>query len=125
MHPNVLIATALFAVAGVAGLAWWAGALAERARAIEPLRDARVLAQMLTQLLDVWYWQTDQAHRLTRLQPPAGAPPSAWNEGAATPLLWERFGGGELRERLAAQAPLQDLRVEQAGEPPLRWLLRG
>jgi len=125
MHPNVLIATALFAVAGVAGLAWWAGRLAERARAIEPLRDARAQAQTLTQLLDVWYWQTDQAHRLTRLQPPADAPSSAWNEGAATPLLWERFGGGELRERLTAQAPLQDLRVQQAGEPPLRWSLRG
>jgi signal transduction histidine kinase len=127
MHPSVLIAAAFFAVAGVAALAWWAGQLVERGRTTGLLREARMQAQMLAHLLDVWHWQTDREHRLTRLQPPQGAPASAWGEGSATQFLWERFGGGELRERLAAQAPLQDLRVQQvqAAEPSTPWSLRG
>lgn len=94
----------------------------------DALREARVQAQVLAQLLDVWQWQTDAEHRLVRLQPPHGAPASAWVDGmpAHPPLLWERFMPDEneaaLPERMAGQIPLEDVAVQRGGAP---WVLRG
>ncbi|HEV8311581.1 MAG TPA: ATP-binding protein [Burkholderiaceae bacterium] len=123
----LLFAGSLLLIAAVALLGVWAGRAIERSRHGEALRDARVQAQLLTQLLDVWHWQTDTEHRLTRLQPPRGAPASAWGQRSAAQFLWERFSGGELRERLQAQAPLEDVRVlrSESGEQATRWSLRG
>ena len=125
-HGAMLFA-AMVSIAVVALLALWAGRVIERSQQAEALRDARVQAQLLTQLLDVWHWQTDAEHRLTRLQPPRGAPASAWGARSAAQYLWERFSGDDLRERLQAQAPLDDVHVLRgnAGEAQTRWSLRG
>jgi signal transduction histidine kinase len=124
---GTLLAAVLAALALMALLGACAGYLAARARLNEPLRDARVKAQVLTQLLDVWHWQTDREHRLTRLQPPHGAASSAWGARPATQFLWERFAGAELKPRMQSQAALADLRVMQthAGDRRTQWSLRG
>jgi signal transduction histidine kinase len=117
---------ALVLMGGAGGLAGHALArLAQR----DALREARVQAQVLAQLLDVWQWHTDAEHRLVRLAPPHGAPASAWVDGvpAHAPLLWERFTPDEaqeaaLPERMAGQIPLEDVAVRRAGQT---WVLRG
>ena len=115
----------MFAGAVLAG-AFWA-----RQRQVERLREARVSQQLLGQLIDVWCWQTDAEHRLIRLQPPQGAPASAWVSGAFSgEFLWHRFNdkAGTLQARLQAQSPIGDLRVLQpapGGQPDHGWRLRG
>jgi len=122
------LAFALLVVALCAGIA---GHALARLRGGEALRDARVQAQWLGQLLDVWQWQTDREHRLTRLQPPQGAPGSSWVEGMnGGQALWDRFetldAEGGLRARLAAQAPIIDLKVRRVGgNGASGWCLRG
>jgi signal transduction histidine kinase len=101
----------------------------QRARHREALREARAQAQLLTQLLDVWQWQTDRHHRLVRLQPPAGAPAEAWSHGdwGGQPL-WERFVAdvGGLRAQLESMAALGDVAVRPVGAPTDGdWWLRG
>ncbi len=123
----------LLAVAGAltSGACWgWR-------RQLDPLREARRQNQLLGQLLDVWCWQTDAEHRLVKLQPPHGAPSSAWVAGAFSgECLWQRFDDAahSLQPRMQAQAPLGDLRVEQvvaagaggaAGAAARPWRLRG
>jgi len=118
----------LFVVALCAGMA---GHALARLQGTEALRDARVQGQWLGQLLDVWQWQTDREHRLTRLQPPQGAPGSSWVEGGnGGQALWDRFetvdAEGALRARLEAQAPLMDLKVRRLAAGGLSaWVLRG
>ncbi|OYU80220.1 MAG: hypothetical protein CFE45_28345, partial [Burkholderiales bacterium PBB5] len=84
------------------------------------------------QMIDVWCWQTDADHRLVKLQPPHGAPASAWVAGAFSgETLWQRFDDAahSLQPRLQAQAPLADLTVLQPahlpGAPLRPWRLRG
>ena len=124
---GALLLAGLALVALVALLAMWSGRLLERSRYAQALREARVQTQLLTQLLDAWHWQTDSEHRLTRLQPPRGAPASAWGHRSAAQFLWQRFNGSGLRERLQAEAPLDDVHVlrSEAGEQQTRWSLRG
>jgi signal transduction histidine kinase len=116
--------------AGVAAYA--AGRLQQQRRDADTLRDARARRQLLEQLLDVWFWQTDRHHRLVRLQPPAGAPAAQW----ARPLdggqpLWERFeGAGDahagLRAQIESMVPLHDVAVRPPdGGTGAHWLLRG
>lgn len=122
------LALLLVAVAG-----YGAGRLHERTRRLQALRDARAPAQLLPQLLDVWQWQTDRHHRLTRLQPPAGAPAAAWGGGALGDAsggqpLWERFvaDGDALRAPLESMMGLSDVPARPAGAPQAEgWLLRG
>jgi len=147
--PLALLAAAIVAalLAAQQVLPAWLGALAllltaagallsgaywSRQRQLDRLRDARLHGQLLGQLLDVWCWQTDAEHRLIRLQPPQGAPASAWVAGAFSgELLWQRFDDPEhsLQPRLQAQAPLGELRVlqpaAQPGAAPRPWRLRG
>ena len=114
------------------------GAFWSRQRQLDRLREARLHGQLLGQLVDVWCWQTDAEHHLVKLQPPQGAPASAWVAGAFSgELLWQRFDDPEhsLQPRLQAQVPLGELRVQQLGAPaamapaappPARpWRLRG
>lgn len=108
------------------------GAYWSRQRHTDRLRDARLHAQMLGQLVDVWCWQTDEQHRLVKLQPPQGAPASSWVAGAFSgECLWQRFDDAacSLQPRMQAQGPLGDLRVmqapAQAGSLPRAWRLRG
>jgi signal transduction histidine kinase len=111
-------------------LAWFAGAALARAREALALHDARSETQALTQLLDVWHWQCDEACRLVRWQPPQAAPASAWAGRSAGQPLWDRFdadGAAQLRERVQARAPIHDLVVQQSNAQgsPTRWQIRG
>jgi hypothetical protein len=110
---------------GAAG-AWCAATQLERWRHADRLHDARAETHAWQSLLDVWQWQTDREHHLVRLQPPHGAPASAWAGRAAGQRLWERFDSGDpeaLHERMAARAALVDVAATQAGGS--RWVLRG
>jgi len=118
------LALLLVALAG-----FGAGRWLERERQRQALRETRAQAQLLAQLLDVWLWQTDGHHRLLRLQPPAGAPASAWSHGdwGGQPL-WERFvaDADSLRAQLESMVALSDVAVRPAGAPQDGdWLLRG
>jgi signal transduction histidine kinase len=118
------LALLLVALAG-----FGAGRWLERERQRQTLRDVRAQGQLLAQLLDVWQWQTDRHHRLRRLQPPAGAPSSAWNHGdwGGQPL-WERFAAeaDSLRAQLESMVALADVAVRPVGAPQDGdWLLRG
>ena len=117
----------LLATAG----ALFSGACWSARRQLDPLREARLQNQLLGQLIDVWCWQTDAEHRLVKLQPPHGAPASAWVAGAFSgECLWQRFDDAlhSLQPRMQAQAPLGELRVDQltpAGAAARPWRLRG
>ena len=118
------LALLLVALAG-----YGAGRWREAERQRHALREARAQGQLLAQLLDVWQWQTDRHHRLLRLQPPAGAPASAWSHGdwGGQPL-WERFAADadSLRAQLESMVALADVAVRPAGTPDdVDWLLRG
>ena len=128
-HPSWLAALALLLTAAgtlISGAFWG------RQRGLDRLREARMHAHLLGQLVDVWCWQTDDEHRLVKLQPPQGAPASAWVAGAFSGApLWQRFDdpGKTLQARLRAQTPLGELQVQQlaadsagADHP---WALRG
>jgi signal transduction histidine kinase len=117
------------------------GALWSRQRQLDRLHDARLQCQLMGQLLDVWSWQTDVEHRLTRLSPPQGAPASAWvalatqvattaAAGLSGEVLWQRFNDAAqtLQARLQSQRPLGELSVLQnhPGQgTPRHWRLRG
>ena len=122
---NALAMLLIFASALMAG-AFWA-----RQRQLDRLREARMGQQLIGQMLDVWCWQTDAEHHMVKLQPPQGAPASAWVAGAFSgDLIWQRFLAADdsLRPRMLAAAPLSDMRVRQAGpdgQPGRAWRLRG
>lgn len=122
-----LLACVLLLVVALAG--YGAGRLQQRAMQRQALREARAQGQLLAQLLDVWRWQTDRHHRLVRLQPPAGAPASAWQPGEwGGQPLWERFvaEGDALRAQLESMMGLSDVPVHPLGGPEAEgWLLRG
>ena len=127
--PGWLLASSLVLSTAAALLA---GALWGRQRQLDRLVDARQQAQLLGQLVDVWCWQTDAEHRLVKLQPPHGAPASAWVAGSFSgDCLWQRFDDAahSLQPRMQAQGRLETLRVLQApsteGGPPRTWCLRG
>ena len=122
-----LLACLVLLLVALAGFG--AGRLQERARHRHALREARAQGQLLTQLLDVWQWQTDRHHRLLRLQPPAGAPAEAWSHGdwGGQPL-WERFvaDADSLRAQLESMVALRDVAARPVGAPKEGdWLLRG
>ena len=122
---NALAMLLIFTGALLAG-AFWA-----RQRQLDRLREARIGHHLLSQMLDVWCWQTDAEHRLVKLQPPQGAPASAWVAGTCSgDLIWQRFQAPDdsLRPRMLAGAPLSDLRVLQTGpdgQAGRAWRLRG
>jgi signal transduction histidine kinase len=127
------VAMAWLALAAVlAFVAGLAGANLARNRMADALRDARIDRQTLAGLLDVWQWDTDLEHRLTRFIPPSGAPAAAWSQGLDGPQpLWERFecdavASSALRQCVRSQMPIADLPVLQRdGDMTRRWLLRG
>ncbi len=76
------------------------------------LRQSRAQLASLNELLDVWQWQTDPEHRLTRLQPPRGQGNTAWSTVADGGLLWAQFQAADdaaLRARLARAVPLDEI----------------
>ena len=130
--PAWLVALALLTSCAGALLA---GAFWSRQRQLDRLRSARLHTQLLGQMLDVWCWQTDAEHRLVKLQPPQGAPGSAWAGSAfGGDLFWDRFDDIQhsLQPRMQAQSALGELLVQQhrAGETDgdaqaRPWRLRG
>jgi signal transduction histidine kinase len=98
------------AAAGLAFAAW------RRQHALSAeLQAARVQAQALAGLLDVWQWRSDATHRLTQLRPPHGAPASAWSTLTPDSPLWTQFRCTEdlaLRACLDAHAPIEDLTAQ-------------
>jgi nitrogen-specific signal transduction histidine kinase len=120
----------------VAALGWHVGVRLTRQRLGEALREARSQAQLLSQLQTDWQWQTDAQHHLVRWRAPQAAPSSSWVGAAATQTLWERFelldggAGASLQQRLQAQAPFSDVRVQANSDGGLAvpfagpWLLR-
>ena len=132
--PSEVPSAALWLFAGLALLlvalaGFAAGRWQERERQRQALREVRAQGQLLAQLLDVWQWQSDRHHRLVRLQPPAGAPASAWSHGdwGGQPL-WERFAAeaDSLRAQLESMVALSDIPVRPVGAPQDGdWLLRG
>ena len=108
----LLLALLVAVVAGVTALRL------ERQRAglAQQLHDARVRSSALSELLDVWHWRSDQAHRLIWLRPPRGAPQQDWAATAPAELLWLRFIASDpaaLRARLDAAAPLLGIAARQ------------
>ncbi len=119
--------TALALLLATAG-ALTAGACWRQQRHHDQLHDARQQSHLLGQLLDTWCWQTDADHRLVTLQPPQGAPVSAWAPAVTGgDLLWQRFDDptGGLQPRMQAHSPLAELAVRHGDTLPLAWRLRG
>ena len=119
---TLLFVLAIAALTGIVG-AWVAVRVARsRQQLAEALREARMRAQCLEPLLDVWLWETDREHRIVSMRPPHGAPAADWNATHQPALLWEHFSTADeaaLRARLAGAAPLDDLAVQRdvAGSP--------
>ena len=90
----------------------------EQHRLAEQLRDSRDTLRRFDELLDVWQWRSDSAHRLIAMHAPnltndAGAAAS-WSTGHSTPLLWEHFVADDpaaLRASLERGLPLADTAV--------------
>ena len=82
------------------------------------LGDSRQRLQGLADVLDVWQWHSDAAHRLTGLRPPAGAAAAAWSTSSLNQPLWEVFLSDDetaFRARLESRAPLDDLPAQHRG----------
>ena len=110
---------------GIAGWAVWRGQAA-----LAGLHAARVHAQSLGDVLDVWQWQTDARHVLVSARPPSGAVEADWRLGTERqPLsaLFRTGQAGELETRMSSAAPLDDVAVLRAvaDGAPMRGTLRG
>src|ERR1700754_1076202 len=87
---------------------------AEQQRLADQLRDSRDTLRRFDDLLDVWQWHTDSAHRLVAMREPnAGGDTEAvtWSTGGSAPLLWEHLladDPGTLRATLERSQPLVD-----------------
>ncbi len=114
---------ALPSAIGWSWLGWWLAALAlglagwalwRRHVALAGLHAARVHAQSLGDVLDVWQWQTDARHVLVSARPPSGAVAADWRLGTERQPLSELFSAGrvgELEARMSSAAPLDDVSV--------------
>ncbi len=94
------------------------GLALQQRRNAQRLRQAHLQLHGLGNLLDVWFWRSDAEHRITRIRPPAGSPPSLWAQGAPGRRLWEQFPTpieAALRAQLDAHAPLHGIEVGVAG----------
>ncbi len=106
---GVLAAAAVGAV--VAGIV-----LRRQQMLVEALRETRERLVALDEISEVWQWQTDAAHRLVALRPPAATRRPADGFAASGPF-WERFvasGSAELEARMQAAAALDDIDVDAA-----------
>lgn len=126
------LALLLLSVALVIFATLFVRASTEQHRLAEQLRDSRAALRRFDELLDVWQWQTDSAHRLVSMRAPnAAADPvaAAWSTGRSAPLLWEHLIADDpaaLRATLERGLPLADtiVRHHDAGVPA-RARLRG
>ena len=102
----------------------------EQHRLAEQLRDSREALRRFDELLDVWQWHSDDAHRLVAMHPPnaaAGNAAADWSTGRSTPLLWEHLVADDpaaLRGALERGLPLADITVHPHADVPGRARLR-
>jgi signal transduction histidine kinase len=93
------------------------------------LHASQLECRLLGQLQEAWRWETDAAHRLLHMHPPAGGTPTARPVAEIGSALWTCFDVAAtadvagLRARLESQVPFSDLRVREAGHGA-GWLLR-
>lgn len=111
------LALLLLSVALVIFATLFVRASSEQHRLAEQLRSSRDALRRFDELLDVWQWQSDSAHRLTTMHAPNVADDTgtaAWSTGRPAPLLWEHFIADDpasLRAALERGAPLADIAV--------------
>lgn len=111
--------------------AWLLLSQRQRAERLQvSLHAARLEAQSLAGLLDVWQWRSDASHRLVHLRPPRTAPATVWAEVELNGWLWERFQGldeSALKAQLQAHTPLVDTTVNHvsSGGTLVPGILRG
>ena len=130
---TVALALLLLSAALVVFAALFVRASGERHRLATELRESRDALRRVDELLDVWQWQTDAAHRLVAMRAPNGASDGrTWAPpGSTTPLLWDHLSSDDrtvLRTSLERGAPLADLVVQRrdaAATPARRARLRG
>jgi signal transduction histidine kinase len=107
---------ALLAVVALLVLAALAARLHRRERRlVDELRATRLQAHGLADLLDVWQWRSDAAHRLCHVRPPRGSPPSAWAVASAGAALTAHFHPADEKALCAcldAHAPLADMAAQ-------------
>jgi signal transduction histidine kinase len=126
------LALLLLSVALVIFATLFVRASTEQHRLAEQLRDSRDTLRLFDELLDVWQWQSDSAHRLVVMRPPNAAVDAGavtWSVGRPAPLLWEHLIADDpaaLRATLERGLPLADttVRHHDAGTPT-RARLRG
>lgn len=113
----------------VVGSAWltWVGNVYRRRWAL-----ARMQTHRLVDVLDICYWQTDAAGRLTLWRPPREAPESQWDASTLVGRpLWEVWlvqaphSAASCESRMRAGATLIDIGVRRADGEHTSWLLRG
>jgi hypothetical protein len=83
-------------------------------RLASELRAARIESHGLVDVLDVWHWQSDGAHRLRHVRPPRGSVPSAWSTSSSGSLLLDQFRPNDLdaaRACIDAHGPLDDVKA--------------
>ena len=109
-HSNPFPGLAVSAL--LAGLAGWL--LMRMRNSSVHTQRARIHLQALSDLLDVWQWQTDAGHRLVFTRPPSGAPAADWGATAQPQPLWEHFRAADepaLRAQMTNGASLHDVEV--------------
>ena len=114
LHTNPLPGLAISAL--LAGLAGWL--LLRMQGSSGRTQYARTHLQALSDVLDVWQWQTDAGHRLVSARPPSGAPGADWGTTAQPEPLWEHFRAADepaLRAQMANGASLHDVEVWRKG----------
>lgn len=129
------LALLLLSVALVIFATLFVRASSEQHRLAEQLRDSRDALRRFDELLDVWQWQSDSAHRVITMHAPnvadgtGGAGGAAWSTGRSAPLLWEHFIADDpaaLRAALERGLPLADTLVRHHDAAVLaRARLRG
>ncbi|MEP6874321.1 MAG: ATP-binding protein [Burkholderiales bacterium] len=110
----LLFTLALAALALAVGAILALRAANARSNVAEELRALRARDQVIEQVLDVWVWHSDAAHRLVAVRPPHGAASSDWTAAQAPGPLWECFKPDDtaaLQARLGSGAALDDVPV--------------
>src|SRR3989442_7533109 len=103
---------AVLAIVAFAATCLWL--LRRQRQPAEALRETRIAAHGLADLLDVWQWRTGPDHCLKQLRPPQGAPAAAWAAVPPGVALWTHLHCADeaaLRACLDAHAPLADVGV--------------
>ena len=126
------LALLLLSVALVVFATLFVRASTEQQHLAEQLRDSRDALRRFDELLDVWQWRTDSAHRLVAMRPPnasADAEVADWSTARSSPLLWEHLVADDppaLRAAMERGLPLGDTLVRH-GDPraTARARLRG